>query len=66
MYLGITRASCFLFGFFLIFIYLIIWLHWVLVVACRIFTAAHRLLSSCGACALELTGSVVAPWHVGS
>ena len=65
---------------FLIFIYLFIWLHRVLDVACGLFFAvcgllsccgtwgsvvvAHRL-SSCGVRALECMG-LVAPWHVGS
>ena len=44
--------------FFLIFIYLFIWLHWVLVVA--------RRLSSCGAQALEHVGSVVVVCGLGS
>ena len=52
---------------FFLFLNLFIWLHQVLVVECGIFVAALRLfiterglLSSCGAWALECTGSVVA------
>ena len=56
----IISSSCVLF----LNIYLFIWLHWVLVVACGIFVAARGLLSGCGAWALERAG-LVAPWHVG-
>ena len=43
---------------FLFNIYLCIWLHWVLVMAYRIFVVTRRL-SSCGS-------GLVAPWHVRS
>ena len=50
------------FNLFLIFIYF--WLHRVLVMACEIFDAVCRLLSSCRSRAPECVGSVVCCTHV--
>ena len=48
-------------SFYLVSIFLLIlWLHWVLVAACGIFLAVHRLLSSCGMQAAGHVGFVAA------
>ena len=75
MFCFLLFGFLFWFGFFKLFIYLFIWLHQVLVAACRIFVVAYRifrcdtrafslvavcgLLPSCDARAPECAGSVV-------